>query len=56
MKANKALIYCFLLLHVLLLVAAIVAAVSGLIWIAVIDGVAWLLLFGVWAVVLERKK
>ena len=52
----KALIYCFLLLHLLLLAAAIIAAVNGLTWVAVVDGVAWVLLFAVWAVVLERKK
>ena len=54
--ALKALIYCFLLLHLLLLAAAIIAAVNGLTWVAVVDGVAWVLLFAVWAVVLEWKK
>ena len=54
--ALKALIYCFLLLHLLLLAAAIIAAVNGLTWVAVVDGVAWVLLFAVWAMVLEWKK
>ena len=54
--ALKALIYCFLFLHLLLLAAAIIAAVNGFMWVAVVDGVAWVLLFAVWAVVLERKK
>ncbi len=43
-------------MHLMLLVVFITAAVMGLTALAVVDGLVFLIMFGLWALILERKE
>lgn len=49
-------VFVLAFLHLMLLVATLAVSIMGLTALAVIDGMVFLIMFGVWALVLERRE
>ena len=49
-------VFILAFLHLMLLFAIIAVSVMGMTALAVVDGIVFLIMFGVWALVLKRKE